>query len=193
MIRRNRHLAVAVTLSAAAALIVTPPAGAQLVPDTGSVQVSAGHVVAGALGAGVPADWLRTAGAPLPSPGPGVTVVDGPTWGAPRPRVDAPGLLGPGREPDHPPVFVGSRSHRWESWARVDDDTISVRYTGAVPACEGAAVRVVESGTAVTVDLRTGQTPENVGRPCILFAVPYAVTIDLRHPLGDRVVLDAAG
>ena len=195
--RRTGPIAAAITaLAATAALGASPsPAGAQTRPDTGSLQYSVGHAVAGSLGAGIPAAWLASVGMPLPSPGvgPGVTVEEGATWGAPRPRVDGTGPLDPGREPWYPPVFAGTQPHQWQSWTLIDPDTIRIRYTGAMPQCEGAAIRVVESDTAVTVALRTGLTPQTIAMPCPMAAVAYAATIDLRRPLGDRAVLDAAG
>jgi hypothetical protein len=181
-----------VTGALAAPTLLAPAADAQVLPDAGSLQVSVGRAVSGSLAAGIPAAWLDSLGAPLPSPGPGVTVEVGATWGAPRPRIDGPGPFGHGQEPAYPPVFASTRAHAWQSWALVDDDTIRVRFTGALPQCEGAAIRAVESDTAVTVAVRTGPTPQSVAMPCPLMAVYYEATIELRTPLGDRAVLDGA-
>lgn len=191
--RMGAAAVIALSSAAPAAGLAAPAVSAYPVPAVGSLQVAAGPPLTALTGAGIPAGSLADLGLPVPSPGPGVTRSEGLATGAPRDRSVTPLV---GAVPVFPTHFpAGHRVTAWGAWEPVGPDATALRvaFANGLAWCEGAAVHVVESDTAVSIEILTGTLPEAVGRPCPAVAVPYAVTVDLGGPLAGRVVLDAAG
>jgi hypothetical protein len=66
------------------------------------------------------------------------------------------------------------------------DDVIHARFWNGDEACYGAAARVTETVSAVSVEVVTGVLPEAEGRPCRAIAVFQELEVVLAAPLGTR-------
>lgn len=75
------------------------------------------------------------------------------------------------------------------SWRSTDATHLEVTFTGGPPECVGASVRVAETATTVTIDVRVGAIPGS-GR-CTMTGIEMVTTATLGAPLGQRKVIDA--
>jgi|GEM_PF-444713 len=97
----------------------------------------------------------------------------------------------PGRTFTANPAIVGAAPIPFDSWSRVAPDRIAVNFQIGSPDCYGVDATTTETGSTVTVALRSGKLPEAVGRMCTMIAVFGTLEIPLKQPLGNRKVLSA--
>lgn len=147
----------------------------------------------------VPAWLLDVDGAPRPvpvvavdpaylgAPGGGTAVPAEPGGGA-GDEAGSPGRPGPVRPPDGGSA-PGQPGTRYETV--VLDRTgrsLTARFYGGVEDCYDYRLTAEESPRRVVLHLRETSTTDGV---CIELAQEYERTVQLRNPLGDRVVVDA--
>ncbi|WP_405485975.1 hypothetical protein [Nocardia sp. NBC_00511] len=87
------------------------------------------------------------------------------------------------------PGLVTPHGIPFDSWTRVDANTIAVNFQTGSPECYGVDVSVAETSSTVTVDLKSGTLPDAVGKMCTMIAVFGTLDVPLKAPLGDRKVL----
>ncbi|MFE7743190.1 hypothetical protein [Nocardia sp. NPDC057455] len=109
---------------------------------------------------------------------------------APRTPVEDP-RGNQGNEFTADPTIVGAHPIPFQSWTRLADNRIAVNFEIGSPECYGVDAAVSESGSTVTVELRSGSRAEAVGRMCTMIAVFGTLEVPLREPLGNRTVLSA--
>jgi hypothetical protein len=143
--------------------------------------------------------WLVPCGASLAVL---VTLV-GPWWlvrpGPPVARDHAVSLPAPGRTPlawpTGAPTMPGPQGVRLESYRPAAHNRLSIAYTIGVSQCFGAIQPpvVVEDAHTVTVTLTQAPVRRQKHNACPDLALMESVDVTLRHPLGNRLVLDGAG
>ncbi|MGQ4598318.1 hypothetical protein [Nocardia sp. R6R-6] len=89
------------------------------------------------------------------------------------------------------PTIVGARPITFQSWTRLADNKIAVNFQTGTPECYGVDATATETGSTVTVELRSGSRADAVGRMCAMIAVFGTLEVPLKAPLADRTVLSA--
>jgi hypothetical protein len=117
------------------------------------------------------------------------TAADGTSSGPAAPTEQNP--PNPGRIFTANPAIVGASPIPFDSWSRVTPDRIAVNFQIGSPDCYGIDATTTETGSTVTVALRSGKLPEATGRMCTMIAVFGTLNIQLKQPLGNRKVLSA--
>ncbi|MGF6884130.1 hypothetical protein ABIA39_003629 [Nocardia sp. GAS34] len=97
----------------------------------------------------------------------------------------------PGRTFTASPAIVGASPIPFDSWSRIAPDRIAVNFQIGSPDCYGVDATTTETGSTVTVALRSGKLPAAMGRMCTMIAVFGTLDIPLQQPLGNRKVLSA--
>ncbi|NLU82574.1 hypothetical protein [Rhodococcus sp. HNM0569] len=111
-----------------------------------------------------------------------------------------PGTAAPTENPDQDfgtpfqprPDIVDARVTPFESWSKIDENTLAVHFVTGTPECYGAYATVEETDTTVTVSIHTGTLPETADKMCILVAVFGTLDVPLSAPLGNREVVSGS-
>ncbi len=106
-----------------------------------------------------------------------------------EPTLEAAGILAP-----EPGVQTAADTTPIECYRIVRDSRLEVLFTMPPgPDCYGVSiVDAVESGDAISVELRVGALVNPLAGACPETETVWAVQVELNGPIGDRQVLDRA-
>ncbi|BBX19664.1 hypothetical protein MDUV_45240 [Mycolicibacterium duvalii] len=90
------------------------------------------------------------------------------------------------------PAIVNVYPTRPQAFSRLPEDRrVRLYFTSGTPQCYGASATAEERSDEVVVTVRSGTVPHAVDRACILIALVGAIDVQLREPLGGRIVRSA--